>query len=739
ELGAMKPAVPFAEEQRYDYDLSAASVVLDVGAFEGTFTRRIRERFGCRVYAFEPVRRHYELLRQLEGPNVRVFNFGIGATDRFETIAICGDGSSIFRESGESETVEIRSLERVLAELELPYVDLLKLNVEGCEYEILEHLLDRGLAERFEHIQVQFHAILPDAETRRDTIRAGLADTHQPTYDHPFVWESHERSTPRHGVAVATLFRDEARHLAEWIEYHRLVGVEHFWLYDDSSRDDWRGVLAPYLAAGLVEVFPWPISEPRFYSGRQVDAQRDALRRACGQARWLALIDVDEFLLPLEDATVTACLDTHFSGASAVYVNWRNFGTGGTHLVREGPILSHLTACAHPLHPRNAVGKSIVRPEHARFDSLWYPHHVVLAPDARYQDGDGQSIPHDETGPRLDGKVHDRLIRLNHYAFRDESYFRSVKLRRSGGPLGEEDLLWEHYEAFSEGEDSTITSFIRDRHPAAYDALCGRPDEAWPKRGPHVSARIYGGLGNNLFQIATASAVAWDNGAEPVFPELSPSSPRYQHVFLRCNRGPDRDDWLEWREPSYAHSPIPFRPNVQLVGYFQSEKYFAHHRPRLVDLFRPSPSAAAELRSAYGDLLARPETVGVQLRYYRDDDPDGSIYPQYGEEYLERAAAFFPRTALFVVSTNNLDFARANLPPRMKHAVLLEGTADHIDLFALSACSDIVITNSSFGWWAAWLNQNPNKRVVRPMVWVYGLPSGDVCPEEWIAVDAAAA
>ena len=732
----MKTAVPFVEEVRYDYDLSPASVVLDVGAFEGTFTRRISELYGCRVYAFEPIRRHYELVRQLEGPNVCVFNFGIGATDRFETIAICGDGSSIFRESGETETIEIRSLERVLTELELSYVDLLKLNVEGCEYEILEHVLDRGLAERFEHIQVQFHGLLPDAEARRDRIKAGLSGTHQPTYDFPFVWESHERSTPRHQLAVATLFRDEARHLEEWIEYHRLVGVEHFWLYDDSSRDDWRDVLAPHLDAGLVEVLDWPIPEHRLYPGYQVAAQRDALRRACGRARWLALIDVDEFLLPLEDATVTECLDTHFSAASAVYVNWHNFGTGGTHLVREGPILPHLTACAHPLHPRNAVGKSIVRPEHVRLESLWYPHHVVLVPEAHYEDGDGQPIPRDENGPVLDGKVHDRLIRLNHYGFRDENFFRSVKLARSGGPFGEENLLWEHYEAFSQETDTAITGFIQERHPAAHEALWGRPDEAWPKRGPHVSARIYGGLGNNLFQIATASAVAWDNGAEAVFPELHPSSPRFQHVFLRCNRGPDRDDWTEWREPSFAYSPIPFQPNVQLVGYFQSEKYFAHHRPRLVDLFRPSPGAAAEL-SDYADLLARPRTVGVQLRYYRDDDPDGSIYPQYGEEYLELAADLFPKTSLFVVSTNNLDYARANLPPRMKSAVVLEGNADYIDFFVLSGCKHIMITNSTFGWWAAWLNQNPKKRIVRPKVWVYGHPSGDVCPEEWITVDAA--
>ncbi len=730
------PEVPFSEDQRYDYDLSAASVVLDAGAFEGTFSREISRQFGCRVFAFEPIRRYYEIACAQQAPAVRVFNFGLGAGDRTETISIRGDGSSILLDGEETEQVEIRGLERALDELGLRHIDLLKLNVEGCEYEILEHAVSTGLVERFENIQVQFHAFVPDAERRREAIRTELSRTHRPTLDHPFLWESHERRLRQYRLAAATLFHNEGRYLHEWVEYHRLVGVEHFWLHDDASTDGSREVLAPYVDEGTVEIVDWPIPTPANFIGTQVEAQRDALRRATGRAKWLALIDIDEYLLPREDDTVAACLERSFGHACAVYINWRNFGPGGVHLRREGPTLSRLTACAPAVHPDNAIGKSIVRPHEARLDDLWHPHHVPLASGAAYANGDGDLVVSSETEPRLDGHVHDRLLRLNHYSMRDEAFFRSVRLPRARSIGADEWLQWQHHEDFSREEDHEITRFIRERHPRAYGRLWARPEEDWPSLGPYVSAHIMGGLGNNLFQVAAACALAWDNGAQPVFPEFEPGSERYERMFRRCNVGPDRGEWVDWAEPSYAYAPAAFVPDTRLVGYFQSEQHFAHHRGRLCELFAPSPEDRAHLRDAYGELLSEPDTVGVQLRYYRDEFPSGEMYPQYGEAYLRAALEHVPRDALFVVSSNNLEFASASLPPQMQRVVFLEDEPDHVQLLALSACRHQIITNSSFGWWAAWLNPSAQKVVVRPQVWVRGLPDEDVCPADWIGVTA---
>jgi len=69
-------------------------------------------------------------------------------------------------------------------------IDLLKLNIEGGEFELLEAILARNLADRFRNIQVQFHQVIPDYHQRWLGIRAGLVRSHQLTYDYYFVFEN---------------------------------------------------------------------------------------------------------------------------------------------------------------------------------------------------------------------------------------------------------------------------------------------------------------------------------------------------------------------------------------------------------------------------------------------------------------------------------------------------------------------------------------------------------------------
>ena len=89
-----------------------------------------------------------------------------------------------------------------------------------------------------------------------------------------------------------------------------------------------------------------------------------------------------------------------------------------------------------------------------------------------------------------------------------------------------------------------------------------------------------------------------------------------------------------------------------------------------------------------------------------------------------------------MVSSNNVDYARKAVPSWVKNVIFIQDEPNYIDFYLLSLCKHNIITNSSFGWWSAWLNQNPMKIVVRPAYWVKGLPTQDVCPEKWISVDA---
>jgi Glycosyltransferase family 92 len=114
------------------------------------------------------------------------------------------------------------------------------------------------------------------------------------TADPPPDWlERAHRPLPEGAVylAVCALFRNEARYLREWIEFHRLVGVERFFLYDDSSDDDYLEVLGPYVDEQVVVLHEWPTRSPD-----QRVVFDECLRDHREDARWIAFIDLDEFL-----------------------------------------------------------------------------------------------------------------------------------------------------------------------------------------------------------------------------------------------------------------------------------------------------------------------------------------------------------------------------------------------------------------------------------------------------------
>ena len=127
------------------------------------------------------------------------------------------------------------------------------------------------------------------------------------------------------------------------------------------------------------------------------------------------------------------------------------------------------------------------------------------------------------------------------------------------------------------------------------------------------------------------------------------------------------------------------------------------------------------------------------MRYFRREDPNGVEFIQYGKDYLEKATAQFPDDALFVVSSDNPDFVKERLPARLKNLIFIENEPHYINLYLLSLCKHNIISNSTFGWWAAWLNQNPNKVVICPTPWVNPRSpnsSEDIYPPTWKKIKA---
>jgi hypothetical protein len=274
-------------------------------------------------------------------------------------------------------------------------------------------------------------------------------------------------------LGIVTMFRNEANYLKEWVEYHHMLGVDHFLLYNDRSEDHWAEVLEPYIRSHLVEVIDWdaPPGTPIFPDW-QITAYQDGLKRSKGNTKWLAFIDIDEFILPKKNATILECLDQFFPSASAVYACWRNFGTSKICIPEGEPILTHLILSSHPFHVRNAAGKSIVKVDDVVIDQIWSPHHLVLRKDAQYYNGSGRPLYFKEKDLQVDPYHTSDYIQINHYMLRDENFYHKVRLPRTmSKEYGELHLLLDYYRSFNYIPNYQMIQFLKKKHPIMYQTF----------------------------------------------------------------------------------------------------------------------------------------------------------------------------------------------------------------------------------------------------------------------------
>jgi FkbM family methyltransferase len=180
---------------RLDYDLDKNSFVMDIGGHAGQWASDIFSRYCCRVAIFEPVGSFADNIRARFKRNDRIFiyQYGLGGHSRIEAISVCGAGSSVFKQTEQSEQIKILDIAEWFADEGITSVQLLKINIEGGEYELLERLIDTGLINSVENIQVQFHKISGNSSGRMKDIQDSLKKTHSPTYQYRFVWENWKR------------------------------------------------------------------------------------------------------------------------------------------------------------------------------------------------------------------------------------------------------------------------------------------------------------------------------------------------------------------------------------------------------------------------------------------------------------------------------------------------------------------------------------------------------------------
>lgn len=185
---------------RLDYpDLDPNSIAFDLGGWRGDWASDIYSKYNCRVMVFEPVPDYAdEINRRFErNGKIEVFTFGLGGKDEELPIFLGSEGSSTTRNrnnEGTTQTVTLRRFSDFVAEQKIEAIDLVKMNIEGGEYDLLEHLIETGIVARVKHLQIQFHDFIPNAVHRRDRIRENLAKTHSEQFNYTFVWEGWSRT-----------------------------------------------------------------------------------------------------------------------------------------------------------------------------------------------------------------------------------------------------------------------------------------------------------------------------------------------------------------------------------------------------------------------------------------------------------------------------------------------------------------------------------------------------------------
>lgn len=126
----------------------------------------------------------------------------------------------------------------------------------------------------------------------------------------------------KYKVTLCAIFKNEGAYLKEWIEFHKIIGVEHFYLYNNNSNDDYKIVLKDYIDNGDITLIDWPGDQ------QQREVYQDCIKRFSKESNWIGFIDIDEFLIPVKHDNIYDFL-SRFKHRGSVLIYWKMFGSSG--------------------------------------------------------------------------------------------------------------------------------------------------------------------------------------------------------------------------------------------------------------------------------------------------------------------------------------------------------------------------------------------------------------------------
>ena len=251
-----------------------------------------------------------------------------------------------------------------------------------------------------------------------------------------------------------------------------------------------------------------------------------------------------------------------------------------------------------------------------------------------------------------------------------------------------------------------------------------------------VTSILRGGLGNYMFQVAAAATLAYKNNDIAKF-DFNYTKQVHNNVrTYKPNLFSKLDDTLSvnmgniYNEPSHGYNAIPYRDGIVLNGHFQSEKYL--DRNLILDLFEIDDISQKYIHAKYGSDFTDVTALHVRRGDYVQKS---DRHPLMDIHYYESALRLIPSTKQVFVFSDDIEWCKRNIV--FENITYIENEPDYIDLWIMSMCNNNIIANSTFSWWAGWLNQHTNKIVVAPKIWfgaVKQLDTKDLIPKEWILI-----
>lgn len=174
-------------------ELGRGMLVLDVGAYHGEWSLKVNEKFGSKIHAYEPHPGAFEVLCKKLGDSNEItpFKKGLGSSSGFVELSDDENSSSLYRNKrGEkSISVELIDVAKVVASAPGGEIGLMKLNVEGAEYEILHRLISQSLIEKIRLIQIQWHHIDSESPNLKERLTEKLSESHAIEWSYEWTWE----------------------------------------------------------------------------------------------------------------------------------------------------------------------------------------------------------------------------------------------------------------------------------------------------------------------------------------------------------------------------------------------------------------------------------------------------------------------------------------------------------------------------------------------------------------------